>query len=117
MVKRNDHSKLITQNSYYSEHKIVCIALGLLLRAKRSNPIRLPRLRAATPLRRAGTSLRLLAMTAVDSAEANYFVLSLITLNFQLPFDHFENLIKHGFRQLSGLGVLLAGMVAGNQSL
>jgi len=30
--------------------------------------------------------------------------------------DHFENLVKHGSRKLSGLGVLLAGMVGRDQS-
>jgi hypothetical protein len=48
----------ILLGAYYSLH-----CNGLSLRAERSNPLRLPRLRAVA-LQRADTALRLLAMTA-----------------------------------------------------
>jgi len=39
---------------YCSEHMIVCIATEMSLRAKQSNPLRLPRLRALPSSRKAG---------------------------------------------------------------
>ena len=66
---------------YRSEHMIVCIATEMSLRAKRGNPLKLPRLRAVA-LQRAGTSSRQSGTPRNDqlwSFEVNHFMLPLIT--------------------------------------
>ena len=102
---------------YYSEHMIVCIATEMSLRAERSNPMRLPRLRALPSsrkaglragrrhafmheafrlrqaLRRAGTSSRQSGAPHNDQLwlfEANYFIPPLIKAFELLPYRNFD---------------------------